>query len=300
MKFQKYLEIFEKELEKELNELSYPEVIVEGMKYSVLSGGKRLRPLLLLATLDSLSKKNRKSNYDLLEKGIKSAIALELIHSYSLVHDDLPALDNDEYRRGKITTHKKFGEAEAILIGDALLTHAFYILSEKNLSFLNSEKIVKIISKTSSYIGVNGMIGGQMIDIDSEQKKISLKTLEYIHKNKTGKLIKLPIEIACIIAEADEEKTKILNRYIDLIGLAFQIKDDILDVEGDFKNLGKTVGSDLKLNKSTYPSLLGMEKSKEILKNSILEAKDIIKNNFGEEKREFFIAFANYIENREK
>ncbi len=133
MEFQKYLENFEQELKKELNELSYPEIIAEGMKYSVLNGGKRLRPLLLLAILDIFLKKNKNSN--LMEKGVKSAIALELIHSYSLVHDDLPALDNDEYRRGKLTTHKKFGEAEAILIGDALLTHAFYILSEKNIFY---------------------------------------------------------------------------------------------------------------------------------------------------------------------
>lgn len=295
-KFKIYLkekvELLEIEIENELNELFYPEIIAEGMKYSLLNGGKRLRPILLLATLELLN-----SN---IKKGIKSAIALEMIHSYSLVHDDLPALDNDEYRRGRLTTHKKFGEAEAILIGDALLTHSFYLLSEKNLEFLNSEKIVKIISKTSLYSGINGMIGGQTIDIESENKSIDLETLKYIHSHKTGKLIRLPVEIACIIAGANMSIQNILMEYADLIGLAFQVKDDILDIEGSFENLGKNVGSDSKLNKSTYPSLLGLEESKKILKSTIDRAKKIINDNFSSEKKEILIALADYIENRNK
>lgn len=295
-KFKIYLkekvELLEIEIENELNELFYPEIIAEGMKYSLLNGGKRLRPILLLATLELLN-----SN---IKKGIKSAIALEMIHSYSLVHDDLPALDNDEYRRGRLTTHKKFGEAEAILIGDALLTHSFYLLSEKNLEFLNSEKIVKIISKTSIYSGINGMIGGQTIDIESENKSIDLETLKYIHSHKTGKLIRLPVEIACIIAGANMSIQNILMEYADLIGLAFQVKDDILDIEGSFENLGKNVGSDSKLNKSTYPSLLGLEESKKILKSTIDRAKKIINDNFSSEKKEILIALADYIENRNK
>lgn len=294
--FSEYLKeqinFFEIEVEKELNTLSYPEKISEGMKYSILNGGKRLRPILLFACLELLGEKK--------EKGIKSAIALEMIHSYSLVHDDLPALDNDTYRRGMLTTHKKFGEAEAILIGDALLTHSFYVLSEKNLNNLDFDKIVKIISKTALYAGINGMIGGQMVDVDSENKKISFETLKYIHTNKTGKLIKLPIEIACIIADTKENEYKALVEYADLIGLAFQIKDDILDIEGDFKDLGKSVGSDEKLNKSTYPSLLGMEESKKILKETIQKVKKIIIENFGEERGKVLISLADYIENRNK
>lgn len=294
--FSEYLKeqinFFEIEVEKELNTLSYPEKISEGMKYSILNGGKRLRPILLFACLELLGEKK--------EKGIKSAIALEMIHSYSLVHDDLPALDNDTYRRGMLTTHKKFGEAEAILIGDALLTHSFYVLSEKNLNNLDFDKIVKIISKTALYAGINGMIGGQMVDVDSENKKISFETLKYIHTNKTGKLIKLPIEIACIIADTKENEYKALVEYADLIGLAFQIKDDILDIEGDFKDLGKSVGSDEKLNKSTYPSLLGMEESKKILKETIQKVKKIIIENFGEERGKILISLADYIENRNK
>lgn len=294
--FKAYLEekvkYFENEMIKELSTLSYPQVIAEGMKYATLNGGKRLRPILLFATLELLGKDMR--------LGLKSAIALEMIHSYSLVHDDLPALDNDDYRRGNLTTHKKFGEAEAILIGDALLTHSFYLLSEKNIANLSSDKIIKIISKTSSYAGVNGMIGGQMIDIESENKAIDLETLKYIHRNKTGKLIKLPIEIAAIIADIDENSYQVLSEYADLIGLAFQIKDDILDIEGTFDDLGKPVGSDNKLHKSTYPSILGMEESKRILAEAIAKAKKILTNKFGEEKSFILIELANYIKNRNK
>ena len=294
--FQVYLKektnFFETELKKELQELSYPETIAKGMEYAVLNGGKRLRPFLLFATLDLL-------NEDI-SKGVKSAIALEMIHSYSLVHDDLPALDNDDYRRGKLTTHKVFGEAEGILIGDSLLTYAFYVLSQKNLELLSSEQIVNIISKTSEYAGINGMIGGQMIDIQSENKKIDLETLKYIHSHKTGKLIKLPIEIACIIANVEKDKREVLEEYADLIGIAFQVKDDILDVEGNFEDLGKPVGSDIDLHKATYPSILGMEESKKILNDTVEKAKEIIKNKFGEEKGKILISLADFIKNRNK
>ena len=294
--FQVYLkektDFFETELKKELQKLSYPETIAKGMEYAILNGGKRLRPFLLFATLELLNQN--------IEKGVKSAIALEMIHSYSLVHDDLPALDNDDYRRGKLTTHKVFGEAEGILIGDSLLTHAFYVLSQKNLKFLSSEQIVNIISKTSEYAGINGMIGGQMIDIESENKKIGLETLKYIHSHKTGKLIKLPIEIACIIANVEKDKKEVLEEYANLIGLAFQVKDDILDVEGTFEDLGKPVGSDVDLHKATYPSILGMEESKKILNDTVEKAKEIIKNKFGEEKGKNLISLADFIKNRNK
>ena len=294
--FQVYLkektDFFETELKKELEELSYPETIAKGMEYAILNGGKRLRPFLLFATLELL-------NEDI-NKGVKPAIALEMIHSYSLVHDDLPALDNDDYRRGKLTTHKVFGEAEGILIGDSLLTYAFYVLSQKNLELLSSEQIINIISKTSEYAGINGMIGGQMIDIESENKKIDLETLKYIHSHKTGKLIKLPIEIACIIANLEKDKREILEEYADLIGLAFQVKDDILDVEGTFEDLGKPVGSDINLHKATYPSILGMEESKKILNDTVEKAKEIIKNKFGDEKGKVLISLADFIKDRNK
>lgn len=270
-----------------LNELTYPTRIAEGMKYAVLNGGKRIRPILLLMILDLFDKDEK--------LGVPSAAALEMIHSYSLVHDDLPALDNDDYRRGKLTTHKKFGEAEGILIGDALLTHAFYILTEKNLNPLSPEKIVEIVRLTSSYAGINGMIGGQMIDIESENKKIDMETLKYIHKNKTGKLLRLPIEIGCVISETSKDIREKLEKFADLIGLAFQIKDDILDIEGDFETLGKPIGSDAELNKSTYPSLIGLDESKKLLQEIVDEAKNIIKENFSEEKGKMLIELTDYI-----
>ena len=294
--FQIYLKektiFFENELKKELAELSYPETISKGMEYAILNGGKRLRPILLFITLELLGVD--------IKKGIKSAIALEMIHSYSLVHDDLPALDNDDYRRGKLTTHKVFGEAQGILIGDSLLTYAFYMLSQKNLNLLSAEQIVNIISKTAEYSGINGMIGGQIVDVESENKKIDFKTLKYIHTHKTGKLLKLPIEIACITANVEDNVKEVLEEYAELIGLAFQVKDDILDVEGTFEDLGKPIGSDEHLHKATYPSIFGMENSKEILNETVEKAKNIIRNKFGEDRGKILISLADFIKNRKK
>lgn len=271
-----------------LDELRYPEVIAEGMKYSVLNGGKRLRPILLLMTLDLLGVQEK--------KGLPMSVAIELIHSYSLVHDDLPALDNDDYRRGKFSTHKKFGEPEAILIGDALLTHAFNLITRENLE---PSKIVELIKLTSDYAGLNGMIGGQMVDIESEKKEIDLPTLQYIHTHKTGKLLMLPVECACIIAGEELEKKEVLKKYAELIGLAFQIKDDILDIEGTFEEIGKPIGSDKEQLKSTYPSIFGMERTKEILYEKIEEAKKIMFNTFGDNAR-WHLKLADYVGNRKK
>ena len=282
--------LVEKTIDEYLSEFSYPVQIAEGMKYAVLNGGKRIRPILILMVLDLLGKDEK--------IGLPSGAALEMIHSYSLVHDDLPALDNDDYRRGKLTTHKKFGEAEGILIGDALLTHAFNVLTEKNRG-VSAEKIVEIVKLTSSYAGINGMIGGQMIDIESEGKKISLETLKYIHKNKTGKLLKLPVEIACILGDVSKDVREKLEEYADFIGLAFQIKDDILDVEGDFEKLGKPIGSDAEIEKATYPSMVGMEKSKELLNEITEKAKKIIADNFPKERGTLLIELADFIKNRE-
>ena len=282
--------LVEKTIDEYLSEFSYPVQIAEGMKYAVLNGGKRIRPILILMVLDLLGKDEK--------IGLPSGAALEMIHSYSLVHDDLPALDNDDYRRGKLTTHKKFGEAEGILIGDALLTHAFNVLTEKNRG-VSAEKIVEIVKLTSSYAGINGMIGGQMIDIESEGKKISLETLKYIHKNKTGKLLRLPVEIACILGDVSKDIREKLEEYADLIGLAFQIKDDILDVEGDFEKLGKPIGSDAEIEKATYPSMVGMEKSKELLNEITEKAKKIIADNFPKERGTLLIELAYFIKNRE-
>ncbi len=282
--------LVEKTIDEYLSEFKYPVQIAEGMKYAVLNGGKRIRPILILMVLDLLGKDEK--------LGLPSGAALEMIHSYSLVHDDLPALDNDDYRRGKLTTHKKFGEAEGILIGDALLTHAFNVLTEKNKD-ISAEKIVEIVKLTSSYAGIDGMIGGQMIDIESEGKKISLETLKYIHRNKTGKLLKLPVEIACVLADVSKDIREKLEEYAELIGLAFQIKDDILDVEGDFEKLGKPIGSDAEIEKATYPSMVGMEKSKELLNEITERAKSIIADNFSKERGQLLTELADFIKNRE-
>lgn len=282
-------ELVDSNIEYHLNKLEYPSVIAEGMRYSVLNGGKRLRPILLLMVLELFNKK--------IDLGLPIAVAIEMIHSYSLVHDDLPALDNDDYRRGKLTTHKKFGEAEAILIGDALLTHSFSVVTDETKG-VASDKLVRIIGMISRYAGINGMIGGQTVDIESEKKKVSLETLKYIHENKTGKLIKLPIEIGAIISDATEEEYKALERYANGIGLAFQIKDDILDIEGDFEKIGKPIGSDLELEKTTYPSIFGIEKSKEILNEVISDAKRSL-NIFSKEKVQIFLELADYIGIRE-
>lgn len=284
-------EIIDKTLLNYLDKFDYPEQIAEGMRYAVEGSGKRIRPILILMVLNILGKDEN--------IGIPSGVALELIHSYSLVHDDLPAIDNDDYRRGKLTTHKKFGEAEGILIGDALLTYAFNVLTEKNIS-ISAKKIVEIVKLTSKYSGINGMIGGQMIDIVSEGREITLETLKYIHENKTGKLLKLAVKIGCVLADANQKETDTLINYSEKIGLAFQIKDDILDIEGDFKILGKTIGSDEQRKKSTYPTLIGLEESKKKLQDIIEEAKKIILDTFSYEKGRLLIEFAEFIQNRNK
>lgn len=289
-----YLDKMQKRVEKKLleylEELHYPPVMSEGMKYALLNGGKRLRPILHYMTLELLGVE--------ISKGDAVASAIEMIHTYSLVHDDLPALDNDDYRRGKLTTHKVYGEANGILVGDALLTYAFYIVASKSKG-IEADELVKIIELVSKYAGVQGMIGGQVVDIESEGKIVDLPTLQYIHTHKTGMMIRLPIEAGAVLAGVEGSKKEALIRYADLIGLAFQIKDDLLDIEGTFEDIGKPVGSDLKLEKSTYPAIFGIEKTKIMLDEKISEAKKIIVENFPENNK-YFLELADYIGNRKK
>ena len=273
-----------------LEEINYPPVMKEGMNYALLNGGKRLRPILHYMTLELLGQDET--------KGHAIAAAIEMIHSYSLVHDDLPALDNDDYRRGKLTTHKVYGEANGILIGDALLTYAFYITSTKTKG-VEADRLVEILGLIGKYAGVEGMIGGQVVDIESEGKIVDLETLKYIHSHKTGRMIRLPIEAAAVISGLQGEKKEALIKYADLIGLAFQIKDDLLDIEGTFEDIGKPVGSDLKLEKSTYPAIFGIEKTRELLNEAISEAKGLINIHFPENNR-YFLELADYIGNRKK
>ena len=278
-------EIFEKYLQEKMTELKYPERLSESMIYSVMNGGKRLRPVLMYMIADIFNE-----DYSKIED---TAAALECIHSYSLVHDDLPAMDDDTYRRGKLTTHKKFDEATAILAGDALLTYAFYVIAASE-NIENSRK-VNIIRILSDYSGINGMVGGQYVDMESENKEISFDTLKYIHSHKTGKLLKAAVELPMEALGIEGEQKEVLLEYSELIGIAFQIKDDLLDIEGDFEKTGKE-SSDEKNNKTTYPKLFGLEKTKEILNDYTEKAKKIIRENF--ENAEILVELADYISNR--
>ena len=264
-------------------------LLTKAMQYSVMAGGKRLRPILSIATYELLSGKEN----DILD----IACAIEMIHTYSLIHDDLPAMDNDILRRGKKTCHIKFDEATAILAGDALLTYAFEIISNsKKHSPYKILKIINIISKAS---GLSGMIDGQIRDISAERKKINLKELENLHLLKTGALIEASIVISAILASANKKQIDALKKYAKNIGLAFQITDDILDIEGDSKVMGKSVGSDIKLEKSTYSSLLGIKKSKVLSKELIDKAVKSL-DIFDAKKALPLIEIAKYIINRKK
>ncbi len=227
----------------------------EAVRYSALAGGKRIRPALCIMVAEGLGIDSPAS--------LRAGCAYELIHAYSLIHDDLPAMDNDDFRRGKPTSHKVFGEATAILAGDSLLTMAFEWLVSLTDFEVSPEKIIKIINLASHAAGYRGMIGGQMLDIKHEKQKIDLVTLETIHRQKTGALIVAPIQTGAILADACPEDFAILSGYGQRIGLLFQVVDDILDVEGDARKLGKTTGRDAELGKSTYPALLGLTEAKE-------------------------------------
>ena len=236
-------------------ETSYPESIHKSMLYSVLAGGKRLRPVLVIAAVETVGG----NRGDILP----FAVAVEYIHTYTLIHDDLPALDNDDLRRGKPTNHKVFGEAIAILAGDALLTQAFYLMTHSGLmSAIPPEKLLQAAHDMAGAIGTSGMIGGQVVDIESEGKPIDAETLEYIHVHKTGCLIKACIRAGAILSQAEVDQFEALSNYGEQIGLAFQIVDDILDITADQSLLGKDIGSDAEKEKATYPALYGLDESK--------------------------------------
>ena len=249
---------------------AYPVSIHEAMRYSLLAGGKRLRPVLVMAAAEAVGG-NRHSI-------LPFAIAAELIHTYTLIHDDLPALDNDDLRRGKPTNHKVFGEAVAILAGDALLTQAFIIMTRAaGMETVPPELILRATHEMAGALGSTGMIGGQVVDLESEGKKINPETLEYIHIYKTGFLIRACIRCGGILGQATEEQVSSLSRFGSHIGLAFQIIDDILDVIGDQEKLGKDIGSDLNKDKATYPALYGLEESRRKAEDLIKESLDCLK-----------------------
>lgn len=221
----------------------------ESMLYSLEAGGKRVRPMLLLAVLDEFGVP--------LEKGLDAACALEYIHTYSLIHDDLPAMDNDDLRRGKPTNHIVYGEATAILAGDALLTEAFRLISSSN-HYTDSQKVA-LITLLSEAAGAAGMVGGQLMDMEAEGKLVELEHLQKIHALKTGALLRFSIEAGALLANVQLEEKKELMTYAHALGILFQVQDDILDVTSDSASLGKTAGKDEAANKSTYPALLTLE-----------------------------------------
>lgn len=296
MDFKEELKKYQKQIDEELANFSrkndVPERILnESMEYSLMGGGKRIRPILVLATY--------KLFRDDVQKCMPYAVAIEMIHNFSLIHDDLPGIDNDSFRHGKLTNHKKYNEATAILAGDGLLNNGYIVISNDLLKTENKYDLeirLKVFNEFTK--AVDRMIAGEYIDTEYEGKKISEDYLEYIHQNKTGALIKLCVRMGAILANCDEKKLKLLTSYAEKIGLAFQIKDDILSVEGNELITGKPVGNDEKNKKCTYVSKYGLEKSKEILENIIKEAIEITEK-FGE-KAEFLKLLAIYIKDRNK
>jgi geranylgeranyl diphosphate synthase type II len=249
---EQYKEMIHKELTHHLKQLDIPVQLKESMLYSVEAGGKRLRPVLLIASYEHYGSD--------LKKVMAPAIALELIHTYSLIHDDLPAMDNDDYRRGKPTNHKVFDEATAILAGDALLTYSFEIIADNH--YLQDFEKVELMKKLSKAAGPSGMVAGQILDMEAENNPINLQQLERIHELKTGELLTFAVYSGAFLGHATEEELHYLKEFAYYLGLIFQVQDDILDVTGDPEKLGKPTGSDAGNKKSTFPNLLGLDGAK--------------------------------------
>ncbi|MED4530658.1 farnesyl diphosphate synthase [Metabacillus fastidiosus] len=262
--------IIEESLPNFIKYLEAPDTLKESMLYSLNAGGKRLRPILVLATLHAYGKKE--------ELGIAVGCAIEMLHTYSLIHDDLPCMDDDDLRRGKPTNHKVFGEALAVLAGDGLLTQCFSIIVNEKNPEVTAEMKIRLISEFVKAAGPEGMVGGQVLDMEAETKTLTLPELEYVHENKTAKLLMFSIIAGAILADASESDIQYLRTFAFHLGIAFQIQDDILDIEGNEELIGKRVGSDSSNEKTTYPSLLTMSGAKEKLAEHIAEAKSALGN----------------------
>lgn len=250
----------------------YPAVIFEAMRYSLFAGGKRLRPILLMAAADAVGGSG--------DDCLNVACGLEMIHTYSLIHDDLPAMDNDDFRRGKLTSHKVFGEGIAVLAGDALLTAAFDVMLSQ--PGIKAELLIKVVREIANAAGPAGMVGGQTVDLISEGKTIDVDTLKYMHKAKTGGLFKAALRAGAILAGGSGTQIHALSKYADNFGLAFQITDDILDVTGTQDKLGKPVGSDMRNQKATYVTLFTLETARQMAQQAVDEALNSLKS-FGSE-----------------
>ncbi|TYP51642.1 polyprenyl synthetase family protein [Thermosediminibacter litoriperuensis] len=267
----------------------YPQKIHEAMRYSTFNGGKRIRPVLTMKAAELFGLQG--------DKVIPTACGIEMIHTYSLVHDDLPIMDNDDLRRGKPTCHKVFGDAIALLAGDALLTHAFNTIAKNaRIEGISLQAVIDVIDRISRAAGSLGMIGGQTVDILSQGVTIDEKTLFYMDYHKTGCLIQASLWAGARLAEAPAPDLNKLDRLGEKIGLIFQIVDDLLDIQGDEKKLGKPVGSDVRNKKSTFPSVYGYENSLKLVKNLSEEAKDII-HEF--KNGEFFVQLVEFLVERQ-
>ncbi len=267
---------------------AYPEVLNEAMHYAVFSGGKRLRPILFFSTYEILM---GRKNLNRLQRVLPAAIALELVHTASLVHDDLPSLDNSLERRGLPAVHVKYTPATAILVGDALITKAFEVLTD----IKNRSHAIQCINILTSALSTRGMIGGQAVDLISEHKKININVLKYIHIKKTGALLQAAMEMACALNDAEENLTITLGNFALNLGLAYQIVDDILDEVGTYEVLGKEPGSDIRGHKATYPSLIGLEKSKKTAEKLLRDCYNMIKNMEG---NEVLVEYINQVKER--
>ncbi|MEH7119094.1 polyprenyl synthetase family protein [Neobacillus vireti] len=264
-----YQQLLNRELRALVEKLDAPPVIKNSMIYSLEAGGKRIRPLLLFATLDAFGIDPK--------KGLPVAAAIEMIHTYSLIHDDLPSMDNDDLRRGKPTNHKVFGDAIATLAGDALLTYSFEVMDRLSDDFTSPAVKMRLVVEMAKAAGAEGMVGGQVADMEGEDKVLSLEELEYIHIHKTGKLLKYSVVSGAIMAKANESLLQNLSAFAHHLGLAFQIQDDILDLVGNQQIIGKPVGSDTVNHKSTYPQLLSLEGARAALQNQIKLSKEYLK-----------------------
>jgi geranylgeranyl diphosphate synthase type II len=265
--------LVEAQLVKELNEANpLDKTLCESMKYSLMAGGKRLRPILVMAAADAVGAKG--TDY------LTTGCAMEMIHTYSLIHDDLPAMDDDDYRRGKLTNHKVYGAGMATLAGDALLTLAFEVMLRQQ--GVSADTLVRVVREISTAAGPDGMVGGQALDMESEDKQISMETMKNIHLGKTGALFRAAIRSGAILGGASEEELAALTVYADNFGLAFQITDDILDVIGDESVIGKPVGSDEKNHKSTYVTLTSLEEAQKLAQDAVDTAIDALKIFGGE------------------
>ncbi|MEW4370396.1 polyprenyl synthetase family protein [Paenibacillus sp. JQZ6Y-1] len=249
-------------------EWQVPGTLKESMLYSLMAGGKRLRPVFVIAAAEALGGSR--------EAAAPVASAVEMVHTYSLIHDDLPAMDDDDYRRGKLTNHKVYGEAMAILAGDALLTHAFHAATDSVQHGVSAEAALHIVRDLAEYAGPRGMVGGQVADMEGEQGMTELSQLQYIHLHKTADLFMFSLTAGARTAGATDEQLEALRRFGSDIGLAFQIQDDILDVIGDEAKLGKKTQSDSKLQKVTYPYFIGLEASQQEVARLTASAKDAL------------------------